>query len=86
MGGGHQDLGRTQDFAVDPGRLQRALVTHGFVEMPITASNVMRVATRPWIHRDSPDRLIVARTIDEELTLLTADAVLDAYGRFVRRV
>jgi PIN domain nuclease of toxin-antitoxin system len=76
-------LGRP-DFAVDPGLLQRALVAQGFVELPIAAALFVRVATLPWIHREPFDRLLVAQAIEEKLTLLTSDAVLKGYGRFVK--
>lgn len=78
-------LGRP-DFAVDPALLHRALLAEGFVELAIKAPHVLRVATLPWVHRDPFDRLLVAQAIEEGLTLLTADATLKRYGRFVKLV
>ena len=78
-------LGRP-GFAVDPGLLHRALLTEGLVELPITAPHLARVATLPWVHRDPFDRLLVAQALEEGLTLLTVDATLKRYGRFVKRV
>ena len=78
-------LGRP-DFSVDPGLLHRALVAEGFVELPISAAHLIRVATLPWVHRDPFDRLLVAQAMEDKLTLLTADATLKRYGRFVRLV
>ena len=52
-------------------------------EWPITASHPVRVATLPWVHRDPFDRLPVAQAMDDGLSLLTADATLKRYGRFV---
>ncbi len=78
-------LGRT-DFSVDPGLFHRALLAEGFVELPINASHLIRVATLPWVHRDPFDRLLVAQAMEDKLTLLTADATLKRYGRFVRLV
>ena len=78
-------LGRV-DFSVDPGLLQRALLAEGFVELPITAAHLVRVATLPWVHRDPFDRLLVAQAMADQLTLLTADATLKRYGRFVEVV
>ena len=78
-------LGRP-DFSVDPGLLHRALVAEGFVELPINAAHLIRVATLPWVHRDPFDRLLVAQAMEDKLTLLTADATLKRYGRFVRLV
>ena len=78
-------LGRP-DFSVEPGLLHRALLAEGFVELPINASHLICVATLPWVHRDPFDRLLVAQAMEDKLTLLTADATLERYGRFVRLV
>jgi PIN domain nuclease of toxin-antitoxin system len=74
------------DFAVDPALLHRALLNEGFVEIAIRAAHMQRVASLPWIHRDPFDRLLVAQAIEEGLTLLTADATLKRYGRFVKPI
>lgn len=78
-------LGRP-DFSVEPGLLQRALLTEGFVELPIRAAHLARVAVLPWVHRDPFDRLLVAQAAEEKLTLLTVDATLRRYGRFVKLI
>lgn len=44
-------LGRA-DFSVDPGLLHRALLAEGFVELPISASQLVRVGTLTWVHGD----------------------------------
>lgn len=75
-------LGRP-DFSVDPGLLHRALLAEGFIELPIRAPHLFRLATLPWVHRDPFDRLLVAQAMEDQLTLLTADATLKRYGRFV---
>ena len=78
-------LGRA-GFSVDPHRLHQALLAEGFVELPIHASHLVRVAALPWVHRDPFDRLLVAQALEEQMTLLTADKMLKGYGRFVRVV
>ncbi len=78
-------LGRP-DFSVEPGLLHRALLAEGFVEIPIKAQHLVRVASLPWVHRDPFDRLLVAQAMEEGLSLLTADATLKRYGRFVKLV
>jgi PIN domain nuclease of toxin-antitoxin system len=37
----------------------------------------------PWVHRDPFDRLLVAQAMEDGLGLLTADATLKRYGRFL---
>lgn len=78
-------LGRA-DFVVDVTVLRQALLAAGFEEMPIQTHHLARLAKLPWVHRDPFDRLLVAQAIEERITLLTADATLKAYGRFVRAV
>lgn len=76
-------LGRP-DFQVDAAVLRAGLLGQGFVELPIAAEHVLRVASLPWVHRDPFDRLLVAQAQTGKLTLLTQDAALAGYGRFVR--
>jgi PIN domain nuclease of toxin-antitoxin system len=78
-------LGRS-DFSADPQQVHQALLAEGFVELPIHASHIVRVASLPWMHRDPFDRLLVAQALEERMTLLTANKVLKDYGRFVRMV
>ena len=78
-------LGRP-DFSVDSRLLHQALLAEGLTELPISAKHIARVATLPWFHRDPFDRLLVAQAIEEGMTLLTADAALKRYGRFVKVV
>lgn len=78
-------LGRA-DFSVDPAVFDRALLDEGFVELLINASHLERIGALPWVHRDPFDRLLVAQADVEGLNLLTADATLKRYGRFVKLV
>lgn len=78
-------LGRP-DFSVDPDLLHRSLLAEGFVELPIKAAHLACVATLPWVHRDPFDRLLVAQAMEERLTLVSSDATLKGYGRFVKVV
>lgn len=78
-------LGRP-DFSVDARALHQALLAEGFAELPLQVTHFVRVATLPWIHRDPFDRMLVAQASEERLGLLTADATLAGYGRFVQVV
>ena len=73
-------------FSVDPGLLHQALLAEGFLELPIRAAHILRVATLPWVHRDPFDRLLVAQALEDRLTLLTSDGTLKGYGRSVKVV
>lgn len=52
----------------------------GFLELPITIRHGEGVAKLPMIHRDPFDRLLVAQSIIEGLTLVTSDSRLIRYG------
>ncbi len=78
-------LGR-KDFRIDLGELQTALADMGLVELPVTAVHASGVIKLPLIHRDPFDRLLIAQSIAEPLTLLTNDALLARYSNRVQVV
>ncbi|MEJ7728773.1 MAG: type II toxin-antitoxin system VapC family toxin [Polyangiaceae bacterium] len=57
-----------------------------FDELAITWSHVRCVGTLPDLHRDPFDRLLVAQSLVEPMTLLTHDARVAAYSASIRRV
>jgi PIN domain nuclease of toxin-antitoxin system len=71
-------LGR-EDFKVDPRRLRKMLVTHGYTELPVTAEHVLKVETLPMLHKDPFDRLLLAQAGAEGMLLLTVDASVLQY-------
>jgi PIN domain nuclease of toxin-antitoxin system len=77
---------RRRNFKANPTVLVRALAQSGFAELPVTATHAARVAGLPAIHRDPFDRLLVAQSLTEPMTLLTNDAVLAGYGPLVQLV
>jgi PIN domain nuclease of toxin-antitoxin system len=77
---------RRKDFRIDLSQLLPALPEMGLVELPITAIHAAGVAGLPVIHRDPFDRLLIAQSITEPLTLLTNDALLERYRVGVRVV
>ena len=70
---------RRKDFRVDLTQLMHVLPEMDLLELPITAAHAARVTELPLIHRDPFDRLLIAQSIAEPLTLLTNDALLDRY-------
>jgi PIN domain nuclease of toxin-antitoxin system len=66
--------------------LVRALTQSGFSELPVTAAHAARVAGLLAIHRDLFDRLLVAQSLAEPMTLLTNDGALARYGPLVQVV
>lgn len=74
------------DFSVDPAALHAGLLAAGFAELAIEAHHLSRVAQLPWIHRDPFDRLLIGQALAEGMKLLTVDATLKGYGKFVKVV
>lgn len=52
----------------------------GFTELPISSAHAWRAGWLPLHHRDPFDRLLVAQSEIEQLTLVTADPALEPYG------
>ena len=77
---------RRKDFRVDVPALLAALPRMGFVELPVTGAHAARVVQLANIHRDPFDRLLVAQSVVEPLTLLTNDTLLARYGDGIRVV
>jgi len=59
---------------------------HGFKWLDIKNSHLLRVAELPALvdHKDPFDRLLVAQSLTEPLTLLTTDQRLASYGNTVK--
>ena len=78
-------LART-DFKVDPRLLRRGLLDNGYVEIPIVSEHTVFLYTLPLIHKDPFDRLLIAQSIVEGITLLTADVLVAQYPGPIKRV
>jgi PIN domain nuclease of toxin-antitoxin system len=53
---------------------------NGFLVLPVERAHLLAVHALPFHHRDPLDRLLIAQCITENLTFLSADATMDAYG------
>jgi len=74
------------DFRVDPRRLWRMLLSHGYRELTISSEHAIALGALPPLHKDPFDRILIAQARVEEITLLTADAKVASYGEAVRLV
>jgi PIN domain nuclease of toxin-antitoxin system len=78
-------LGR-EDFQVDARLLRRGLLDNGYQELAITSEHAVAIDGLPPIHKDPFDRLLVAQSIVEGITLLTADSLVAQYPGPVQMV
>jgi PIN domain nuclease of toxin-antitoxin system len=78
-------LGRG-DFRVDARLLRRGLLDNGYGELPITSEHAVALDSLPSIRNDPFDRILVAESMVEGITLLTADTLVAQYPAPVRMV
>lgn len=71
-------LGRA-DFTADPRLLRRGLLDNGYKELPIMGAHAVAVDELPAIHKDPFDRILIAQSIVEGISLLTADDLVAQY-------
>jgi PIN domain nuclease of toxin-antitoxin system len=78
-------LGRA-DFRVDVRLLRRGLLDNGYGELPITSEHAVALDSLPSIHNDPFDRILIAQSMVEGITLVTADPLVAQYPAPIRMV
>lgn len=73
------------DFQVDARVLRRGLLDNGYSELAITSQHVVAIDVLPPIHKDPFDRVLVAQSMVEGITLLTTDPVVARYPGPIQR-
>jgi PIN domain nuclease of toxin-antitoxin system len=70
------------DFQVDPNVFRTELLSHGYVELPVSSAHAVAIAQLPSMpdHKDPFDRLLIAQAIHEGITLMTSDRKIAAYS------
>jgi PIN domain nuclease of toxin-antitoxin system len=63
----------------EPAGLPELVRDSGFIELPIRSQHAITAARLPLIHRDPFDRMLVAQAREEDLTLVTRDAMCQQY-------
>lgn len=53
--------------------------SNGFTILDISNSDLLKLKSLPFIHRDPFDRLLIAQTINREMTILTKDEHIKQY-------
>lgn len=71
-------LGRA-DFKINLAVLRRNLLDNGYEEIAINSGHAIGVDALPNIHKDPFDRMLIAQTALEGITLMTADSVVAEY-------
>ena len=63
-----------------PDDLPERLDEFAFERLPVTDVHAWAVRALPPVHTDPFDRLLVAQALSERATLVSADAIFDAYA------
>lgn len=66
-----------------PADFEERVWAGSFEKLPLTVAQTREIAHLPWHHRDPFDRMLIAQARTEALTMITADAALQAYGEGV---
>lgn len=74
------------DFRVEPRRLRRGLIDNGWRELAVSSEHAVAILDLPPIHKDPFDRMLLAQTHVEGLTLITSDEIVAQYPGRVRKV
>lgn len=53
---------------------------HGFIELPVAIRHGQLAGSLPGIHKDPFDRMLVAQAIVMDMTIVSGDEILSAYG------
>ncbi|MBN3899542.1 MAG: type II toxin-antitoxin system VapC family toxin [Nostoc sp. NOS(2021)] len=64
--------------------IQQQIIRNSIEFLPITIDHITVVATLPLHHRDPFDRILIAQSVVENLPILSADKIFDAYP--IRRI
>ena len=60
--------------------LPEQMSLNGFETLEITFRQIAATIALPWQHRDPFDRLLAAQALGEKISIVSRDAVFDAYG------
>ncbi|WP_352671471.1 type II toxin-antitoxin system VapC family toxin [Mesorhizobium sp. M0166] len=66
--------------------LRRGLIDNGYHKLPITGEHAIAVEGLPPIHKEPFDRIVIAQSIVEGITLLTVDDLVAQYPAPVRHL
>jgi PIN domain nuclease of toxin-antitoxin system len=74
------------DFEVEARLLRRNLLNNGYRGLAVTGEHAVAIGDLPPLHKDPFDRILVAQSVVEGITLLTSDPLVAQYPGPVQRV
>ncbi len=73
-------------FHAHPGTVWKGLLRNGYMELAVLGKHVVAAGDLPGIHKDPFDRILIAQSTVEGLTLLTSDTTVARYPGSIRKV
>ena len=74
------------DFKVGLWHSRRSLLDNEYEELPVTSEHVAFTQMLEKYHKDPFDRMLIAQACVEDLTLLTADALVARYPGPIQKI
>jgi PIN domain nuclease of toxin-antitoxin system len=81
-----QSRGPRGDFEIELRPFRYELLKNGYIELAVTADHALATEMLPLLHKDPFDRILLAQSIAEGITLLTGDRTVARYPAPVQRV
>ena len=60
-------------------QIEKQVAENGFEILPITLRDIFTVSSLPFHHRDPFDRIIIAQSLNNDMTVISKDRILDQY-------
>jgi PIN domain nuclease of toxin-antitoxin system len=73
-------LGKLPNLGDPRDSYEPLMMRNRFIDLPISAAHAVRAGTLDGAHRDPFDRLIAAQALMEDLTVITRDPEIAAFG------
>ena len=73
-------------FHAHPGTVWEGLLRNGYVELAVLGKHAVAAGDLPKIHKDPFDRILIAQSTVEGLTLLTSDTTVARFPGSIRKV
>jgi len=73
-------IGKMPKAAAIAADIAGIVTQHGFIELPLTIHQGQLAGSLLGIHKDPFDRMLVAQAILADMTIVSGDEILSAYG------
>ena len=81
LGDHHQvPIGKLPAASLVAADVAAEIAAEGFVELPVTVRHAQRAGAISGPHKDPFDRMLIAQSLEETLTLVSNETLFDGYG------